>query len=141
MAVGIEQEYLRGPVRTTFPLIKLSAGCFEVVFPLIQIVHAQSEMIVGMGLEKWRAEIRDQVLAHSVAVLQDDSGIPYHYFDAQPWRVQLYGDYSRPYGSFRWLEQKDLKKAYTTTGPKPLDFQIGYGFHKAPSNLLFAMKK
>jgi len=86
------------------------------------------------------SEIRDQVLARSVAVLQDDSGIPYRYFDAQPWRVQLYGDYERPYGSFRWLEQKDLKKAYNTTGPKPLDFQIGYGFRRVPSNLLFAKK-
>ncbi len=86
------------------------------------------------------SEIRDQVLARSVAVLQDDSGIPYRYFGAQPWHVQLYGDYVRPYGSFRWLEQKDLKKAYTTTGPKPLDFQIGYGYRRMPSNLLFAMK-
>ncbi len=85
------------------------------------------------------SEIRDQVLAHSVAVLQDDSGIPYRYFDAQPWHVQLYGDYVRPYGSFRWLEQKDLKKAYTASA-KPLDFKIGYGFSRAPSNLLFARK-
>jgi hypothetical protein len=85
------------------------------------------------------SEIRDQVLAHSVAVLQDDSGIPYHYFDVQPWHVQLFGEYVRPYGSFRWLEQKDLKKAYTASA-KPLDFQIGYGYHKAPSNLLFAKK-
>jgi hypothetical protein len=87
------------------------------------------------------SEIRDQVLAKSVAVLQDDSGIPYHFFDAQPWQVQLYGDYVRPYGSFRWLEQPDLKKAYTATGTKPLDFQIGYGFRRMPSNLLFATKK
>jgi hypothetical protein len=86
------------------------------------------------------SEIRDQVLSRSVAVLQDDSGIPYHYFDAQPWHVQLYGDYQRPYGSFRWLEQKDLKKAYTASSTKPLDFQIGYGFRKVPSNLLFASK-
>jgi hypothetical protein len=84
--------------------------------------------------------IRDQVLATSAAVLQDDSGIPYKYFGAQPWHVQLYGDYVRPYGSFRWLEQADLKKAYTTTSPKPLDFQIGYGFHRIPSNLLMASK-
>jgi hypothetical protein len=86
------------------------------------------------------SEIRNQVLTQSVAVLQDDSGIPYRYFGAQPWHVQLYGSYQRPYGSFRWLEQKDLKTAYTTTGPKPLDFQIGYGFRKVPSNLLFAKK-
>jgi hypothetical protein len=27
-------------------------------------------------------------------------------------KVQLYGDYRRPYGSFRWFEQPDLRKAY-----------------------------
>lgn len=82
--------------------------------------------------------IRDSVLANSSAVLQDDSGIPYKYF-AKPWQVQLYGSYSRPYGSFRWLEQPDLRKAYET-GAKPLNFKIGYGFSKAPSNLLLATK-
>jgi hypothetical protein len=83
--------------------------------------------------------IRDAVLASSTVVLQDDSGIPYRYF-AKPWQVQLFGSYSRPYGSFRWLEQPDLRKAYETTGPKPLTFKIGYGFSKAPSNLLLARK-
>lgn len=83
--------------------------------------------------------IRDAVLKDSSAVLQDDSGIPYKYFE-KPWQVQLFGSYSRPYGSFRWLEQPDLRKAYETTGPKPLGFKIGYGFSKAPSNLLLARK-
>jgi hypothetical protein len=53
--------------------------------------------------------------------------------------VQLYGGYSKPYGSFRWLEQPDLRKAYAADA-KPLAFRIGYGFSKAPSNLLFAVK-
>jgi hypothetical protein len=85
--------------------------------------------------------IRDQVLASSDAILQDDSGIPYRFFQAQPWRVQLYGDYARPYGSFRWLEQRDLKKAYSASDPKPLNFEIGYGFKRIPSNLLFATRR
>jgi hypothetical protein len=84
--------------------------------------------------------IRDQVLAKSAAILQDDSGIPYHYFRDQPWRVQLFGEYVRPYGSFRWLEQPDLRKAYAEPDRKPLNFQIGYGFRRMPSNLLFASK-
>ena len=83
--------------------------------------------------------IRDGVLASSRAILQDDSGIPYRYFTGGPWHVQLYGDYSRPYGSFRWLEQPDLRKAYAAEA-RPLDFRIGYGFSKAPSNLQFAIK-
>jgi len=84
--------------------------------------------------------IRDQVLAKSQAILQDDSGIPYRFFQPPVWRVQLYGDYARPYGSFRWLEQHDLRKAYNTSGPKPLNFGIGYGFRRIPSNLLLATK-
>ena len=84
--------------------------------------------------------IRNQVLAHSEAILQDDSGIPYKFLHAAPWQVQLYGDYNRPYGSFRWLEQPDLKKAYGSPGPRPLTFRIGYGFSRAPSNLLLAKR-
>ncbi|MFN7998707.1 MAG: hypothetical protein U0Q18_34105 [Bryobacteraceae bacterium] len=82
--------------------------------------------------------IRERVLSKSVAVLQDDSGIPYRFFNRAPWTVQLYGSYVRPYGSFRWLEQPDLRQAYVSSGPKPLDFRIGYGYGKVPSNLLFA---
>ena len=84
--------------------------------------------------------IRERILSDSLAVLQDDSGIPYHFFAAAHWRVQLYGDYVRPYGSFRWLEQPDLRKAYLTTGPKPLDFKIGYGYGRIASNLLLATR-
>ena len=51
------------------------------------------------------ATIRDRVLENSAAILQDDSGIPYRFYDAKRWHVQLYGDYERPYGSFAWLEQ------------------------------------
>ncbi|MGD0362300.1 MAG: hypothetical protein ABSC93_15600 [Bryobacteraceae bacterium] len=84
--------------------------------------------------------IRERVLAKSVAVLQDDSGIPYRFFAAPAWTVQLYGSYVRPYGSFRWLQQADLRAAYLSAGPKPLGFRIGYGYGKVPSNLLFARK-
>ena len=85
--------------------------------------------------------IRERVLAESAAVLQDDSGVPYHFYVSPSWRVQLYGEYVRPYGSsFSWLEQPDLRTAYQTQQPKPLPFRIGYGFKAVPSNLLFAAK-
>ena len=85
--------------------------------------------------------IRDLVLTNSSAVLQDDSGIPYRYFKTPGWQVQLYGDYEQPYGSFRYLVQTDLRKAYDEPGPKPLGFKIGYGFSKAPSNMLLARRE
>lgn len=84
--------------------------------------------------------IRKQVLAESGAVLQDDSGVPYHYYLSPDWRVQLYGEYNYPYGSFRWLVQQDLRTAYRTQQIRPLAFRIGYGCRAIPSNLLYATK-
>jgi hypothetical protein len=84
--------------------------------------------------------IRDLVVDESGAVLQDDSGIPYARFSAG-WKVQLYGDYRRPYGSFRWMEQKDLRAAYRRPDVKPLPMQIGYGFRRITSNMLLAERR
>jgi hypothetical protein len=82
--------------------------------------------------------IRERILSNSLAVLQDDSGIPYRFFTPARWRVQLYGDYVRPYGSFRWYQQANLRNAYLTSGPKALGFRIGYGYGRVPSNLQLA---
>jgi len=90
--------------------------------------------------QKGFVTIREQVLALSSAVLQDDSGIPYKFFHGGPWRVQLYGHYERPYGSFAYLEEPELRAAYNEPGIKPLEFRIGYGFSKVPSNLLLAIR-
>ena len=84
--------------------------------------------------------IRDQILARSGAILQDDSGIPYKYFVSGGWMVQLYGEYKQPYGSFRWLEQPDLRKAFEAGHPKPLNMRLGYGYSKVESNLLLARR-
>ena len=84
--------------------------------------------------------IRNDILAQSEAILQDDSGIPYKFFDASAWKVRLFGEYEKPYGSFRWLEQPALRQAYQSPGVEPLPFRIGYGFHRVPSNLLLARR-
>ncbi len=86
--------------------------------------------------------IRNQVLDHSSIVVQDDSGIPFRFFDHSRWRVQLYGGYDKPYGSFRYLQQPDLKTAFDNREEvKKLGFGIGYGFGRIPSNLIVARKK
>lgn len=84
--------------------------------------------------------IRDLIVNRSEAVFQDDSGIPFHLFTPAQWTIQLYGDYTRPYGSFRWLEQADLRQAYVTGTVKPLSLRLGYGFGKVTSNLLLAKR-
>lgn len=87
------------------------------------------------------ALIREAILSRSSAVLQDDSGIPYRFFQDGLWKIQLYGAYDRPYGSFRYLQQPDLRAAFSQPGVKQLPFRIGYGFGKAPSNLLLAVRR
>ena len=84
--------------------------------------------------------IRDALIANSQAILQDDSGLPFKKFSPEHWKVQLYGDYNQPYGSFRWLEQQDLRDAYKTAGPKPLPMHVGYGYRRITSNLLLAKR-
>jgi hypothetical protein len=84
--------------------------------------------------------IRDLVLNHSGAIFQDDSGIPFRYFPADDWNVQLYGEYTHPYGSFKYLEQADLRQAFQTRPVKPLALRLGYGFGKVNSNLLLARR-
>jgi hypothetical protein len=84
--------------------------------------------------------IRDLVVNHSAAIFQDDSGVPYRCFSPDEWNLQLYGAYTRPYGSFRFLEQADLRKAYLTGTVKPLTIRLGYGFGKVDSNLLVAKR-
>jgi hypothetical protein len=84
--------------------------------------------------------IRAQTLDNSYAILQDDSGLPYRFYDQAVWNVTLFGSYTEPYGSFRYRRQQDLQDAYKTKGPKPLAFKIGYGFSRIPSNLLFATR-
>jgi hypothetical protein len=86
--------------------------------------------------------IRDFVQEVSSGVIQDDTGIPYRYWDKSKWNVQLYGKYSQPYGSFRYRVQKDLKKAFEENPDvKPLDFFIGYGYGRSPSWLVRASRR
>lgn len=106
-------------------------------------LHGATTMFKSTSYMLHRREfslIRNLVLENSAAVLQDDSGIPFHWFGSDRWRVQLYGDYDRPYGSFKWMEQADLRQAYKQPGTKPLPMHVGYGYRKITSNLLLARR-
>ncbi|MBI4903239.1 MAG: hypothetical protein HY820_06360 [Acidobacteria bacterium] len=91
--------------------------------------------------QKGFASIRQEVLENGGAIVQDDTGIPYRFIDQAVWNVKLYGAYTQPYGSYKYLVQQDLKKAYDEGKATPLDFYIGYGYRKAPSSLLVFSKK
>jgi len=80
--------------------------------------------------------VRNTVLNKSEEILQDDSGIAYHFFDKSNWNFQLYGSYVKPISDFSYCYQKDLNKEYEK-GSKAFDFKYGYG---KGLNMLLARK-
>jgi|ERR1035437_5381522 hypothetical protein len=89
------------------------------------------------------SQIRDVMITHTDLLLEDDSGIPYKYFDKKIWDIKLYGDYVRPIPLFADDYQKDLRQAYINDSAsiKKLDFGIGYNYVKGKSNMMVAKKK
>lgn len=86
--------------------------------------------------------IRQHVLAKSNAIAQDDTGIPFKFFDGGKWDVVLYGKYTQPYGSFSFMKQPDLRGAFDRgENVRNLNFYIGYGFGRQASNLLVARRR
>jgi hypothetical protein len=85
--------------------------------------------------------IRDWVLGNCHAVVQDDSGIPYRYFDANKWQVRLFGDYDAPIELFAKHAQPDLKAAYDAGGGSPIPFGSGYQIRDYEANLMIAVRR
>jgi hypothetical protein len=88
--------------------------------------------------------IRKTILEKSKYVLQDDSGIPVRFYDAQQWNHQYFGTYDAPINLFKNFIQRDLKMAYDSTEKlqiKPLNFGIGYDYKLNESNLMLFSKK
>jgi hypothetical protein len=86
--------------------------------------------------------VRNAILDHSALLVQDDSGIPYHFVKRDKWDVALYGVYSSPIAMFKAHKEADLAGAYKEANrAKPLPFGIGYNWRAGKSNLLVARKK
>ena len=69
--------------------------------------------------------IRALILACSEMILQDDTGIPWRYLDTRDWKVQLYGDYNKPYGrSFEFRLQPGLRAAFELAQPDGAESQL-----------------
>jgi hypothetical protein len=85
--------------------------------------------------------IRDTILTKSRLIVEDDSGIPYRFFDPSAWDVRLNGTYSAPIELFSNWQQEDLKNAFDSRKDvQPLDFAIGYR-HVKESNLLVVSRR
>lgn len=77
------------------------------------------------------SRIRDWLLAHSRTIIQDPSGIPFHYFDAH-WRVRLWGTEGKPIELFAKYPQPQLEAALAQA-PRP-NLPFGFGYQHLPRN-------
>jgi hypothetical protein len=84
--------------------------------------------------------IRDYLLAHSDAILQDDSGIPWSFLAGPDWRTRLYGRYDAPIALFAHRRQDDLAEAFRRAEVGPLPFSAGYRHRPGRSNLILATR-
>ncbi|GAA6622343.1 hypothetical protein [Scytonema sp. NUACC26] len=85
------------------------------------------------------SEIRNQILAQSSQILQDDSGMPLTAFYRSKWNLKFYGSYTSPIGLFANRYQPNLRRIYRTDKSiEPLDFGIGYKYEANNSNLMLA---
>lgn len=87
------------------------------------------------------SNIRNLVLENSGSVLEDDTGIPFRYFE-DDFTHYLYGIYEKPIADFQstYLFQEDLDQAYKTSEVKPLDFSLGYHWRSGNQNWMLYVK-
>lgn len=87
------------------------------------------------------SNIRSLLIKRLPAILQDDTGIPFQYFQLSNWEFNLYGNYNKPIRLFKNRYQNDLDSFYKKSKPIPLGFGLGYNFKNKNSALIFAQKK
>jgi len=85
------------------------------------------------------AKVRKLLLDNSETIVQDDSGIPLAYFERRRWRFLAFGRYEAPIPMFANFYQPRMAELFQSANP--IDFGIGYRWHKNESNLIVAQKQ
>jgi hypothetical protein len=85
------------------------------------------------------SEVREFLLKNSVALVQDDTGIPVKFLTESDWQLRPFGTYLHPIHQFSRNGQPKLVELFRKERPGPLSFTVGYRWGR-PSNLLLAMK-
>jgi hypothetical protein len=92
--------------------------------------------------EAYFSRIRSFLLAKGASVLQDDSGIPYRFFQDGNWRVWLFGRYTGTLDIFKQYHQADMAGVFASTGTvEELPFGTGYKWKVGESNLILAVRQ
>lgn len=82
--------------------------------------------------------VRQFLLAHGTAIVQDDSGIPLTYYDRRTWEIYPFGRYAGPIKLFAGFYQPAYAVLFKKSAP--LGFGIGYRWRPQESNLILAVK-
>jgi hypothetical protein len=90
--------------------------------------------------EAYFSRVRAFLLGNAVAVVQDDSGIPFRFFLDGNWQIALFGTYSGTLEIFREYRQGDLQEAFGAGTARPLPFGTGYKWRVGESNVLVAVR-
>ncbi len=85
--------------------------------------------------------VREAIFSKSDFIVQDDSGIAFHFFDQKKWKITLYGKYAKPVVDFPHIKEPDLQVAYQKDSTiKPLPFELGYHWGTRANNMLKATR-
>lgn len=81
--------------------------------------------------------IRDLIITNAYSIMQDDTGVPFKFYDQSKWNMRHYGSYTGPIPLFGSRMQPDLKAA--VSGKEiPLRFRYGYN---NPPNIMVSVRK
>lgn len=88
------------------------------------------------------SRVRSVILTRSGSVLQDDTGVPYRYFDKASWDLTLFGRYAPPIKDFNYGRQPDLEAAYRDpSAVHDLPFSFGYHWREGTSGVMLAVRR
>jgi hypothetical protein len=105
--------------------------------PFNSLLKAASYLLHEGGFDT----VRNFLLQNSTAILQDDSGVPVHYFAPDRWTLRFFGIYTGPIDLFKKFFQADLRQYYAASAPKPLTFGFGYRWSSRTSTMFLAVRK
>lgn len=107
--------------------------------PMVTFLKAASYLMWDRNFD----DIRATVLARSAVIVEESSGVPYHFLTAGPWDVSLWGRYDGPVpiDVFPDKCQPDLKAAIAVQGKGELPFSYGYQHREGKSHLILARRK
>ena len=114
-------------------LLRFCAG----LGPSNSLLKAASYLLHEGGFDT----VRNFLLQNSAAILQDDSGIPVHFFTPDRWTLRFFGIYTGPVALFKKFDQADLRQYYATSSPKPLTFGFGYRWNSRTSTMFLGVRK